>query len=407
MDEKSICNMVRNMLQSEYGIVPLPLENYTDDVQMPLPEGGEQTMAKHRMRICIGFNDDGSAIEKMISGNTQHELADRIVAAMLNSERRGEFLAKCGITGSGCTVVKSVPLFGEYAENWLTVYKVGKLKPKTLKGYRDQLKCHLIPVFGNVRLDEITADGIQEFLNDRKEYSHKSLQSLHGLLSQILSAAVADKLIDRNPAKDSRIFNPSDIINERRALTSEEWIDVINQLDNLKGFDRLYVAILVFTGLRRGEILGLCWQDIDLENNVIHVRRNVTHTFNAPIIGTPKTEKGKRDVPIMQGLLKYLLPLKGEGYIVSHEKTPDKPLSQRAFNNMWKRIEEAIDLHGATSHVFRHTITTLLYDTGADDKTIQSIVGHADIGTTMNTYVHARDDKKRSAMERLNDKISA
>jgi integrase len=74
---------------------------------------------------------------------------------------------------------------------------------------------------------------------------------------------------------------------------------------------------------------------------------------------------------------------------------------------MWRRINDTIELHGATSHVFRHTLGTILYETGTDIKTIQSVVGHADYSTTMNTYVHARDDRKQAAMAKINDQLSA
>ena len=407
MEKKEVYNLVRDMLQSEYGLWPMTLENCTGDAQMLLPEKGDSTMAKHRIRVCIGYNDDGSPIEKMISGNTQHELADRAVLAILNSERSAWFLEKCGISVGGSATVKLTPTFKEYTDRWMQTYKVGKLRPKTLKGYESKLKVHLFPAFGDIPVNEITADGIQGFLNERQKYSRKSLKEMRTILSQIMRSAVTDGLISSNPAADKRLYIPSDIQNERSALSLDEWKDIVHNLDKLSGFDKLYLAIVAYTGLRRGEALGLQWNDIDLATNVIHVRRNVTHTSNQPIIGSPKTEKGTRDVPIMRGLLDVLLPLKESGYIVSHDKTPDEPLTLTAFKNMWERIDSTIDLHGATSHVFRHTIGTLLNDVGADPKTIQGVMGHADISTTMNIYVHGRDDRKQERMSMINDQLSA
>lgn len=407
MDEAYIYNIVMDVKQSECGMAPLTLENCTDNAQMPLPEKGAPTMAKHRMRVCIGYNDDGSPVEKMVSGNTQRELADRIVWSILNSERRSEFLEKCGLTSDITDPTRKAPTFAAYVDQWMNTYKVGKLRPKTLKGYNDKIKCHLLPAFGNMLLTDITTDKVQAMLNERKDYSHKTLQEVLMLLRQILNSAVSDKLIDANPAADKRIYNPSRVKNEREALTFDQWLDVVNSLDRLEGFDQLYMAIVAFTGMRRGEVLGLRWEDIDLAGNVIHVTRNVTHTSNAPIIGEPKTEKGKRDVPIMEELKKYLVPMKESGFIVSRNNAPDEPLTFSAYDNMWRRINDTIDLHGATSHVFRHTLGTILYDTGTDIKTIQSLVGHADYSTTMNTYVHARDDRKQAVMAKINDRIGA
>lgn len=407
MNENYIYKMVMDVLQSECGMAPLTLENCTDDAQMPLPEKGAPTMAKHRMRVCIGYNDDGSPVEKMVSGTTQRELVDRIVLAILNSERRAEFFDKCSISMNGSATVRNLPTFGEYADQWMKTYKVGKLRPKTMKGYWDKIRCHLLPAFGNIPLNEITTAKIQALLNERTAYSRKTLQEVLTLLRQILNSAVSDKLIDANPAADKRIYNPSKVKNEREALSFDDWMDIVNALDRLEGFDRLYMAIVAFTGMRRGEVLGLRWEDIDLANNVIHVSRNVTHTSSAPIVGEPKTEKGRRDVPIMQALRRYLVPGKDGEYVICRDKAPNEPITFSTFDNMWRRIQNTIDLHGATSHVFRHTLGTMLYETGSDTKTIQSVVGHADYSTTMNTYVHARDDRKQAAMARINDKITA
>lgn len=160
MDEAYIYNIVMDVIQSECGIAPLTLENCTDNAQMPLPEKGEPTMAKHRMRVCIGYNDDGSPVEKMVSGNTQRELADRIVWSILNSERRSEFLEKCGLTSDITDPTRKAPTFAAYVDQWMNTYKVGKLRPKTLKGYNDKIKCHLLPAFGNMLLTDITTDKV-------------------------------------------------------------------------------------------------------------------------------------------------------------------------------------------------------------------------------------------------------
>ena len=400
----AIANDLQNMLQSG-----CTLKTVQDDAQLALSEEGEQTMAKHRMRVCIDYNDDGTPITKQISGDSELALADRIVMVILNSPRKLEFLTGCGLTQGLQATVKSVPRFKKYAEHWLKTYKANKVKPKTLKGYSDIIKCHFVLAWGDKPINEISVEDVQSFLNDRKEHSKKSLTEMRTLLKQILNSAVADKLIETNPAADKRVYIPKEAKGkvERRALTVEELKDIINHLDMLDGFDRLYLAIVVFTGMRRGEVLGLRWEDIDKQTNEIHVRRNVTHTINKPIIGTPKTEKGERDIPIIEGLLKYLTPMKSSGYIISHDKTPEEPLTLSAFKNMWKRIKSTIDVHGITSHDFRHTLGTMLNNEGVDTKTIQAIIGHADFNTTMNIYVHADESKKQEGMKKLGDKLIA
>ena len=175
---------------------------------------------------------------------------------------------------------------------------------------------------------------------------------------------------------------------------------IIPSLGRLDRMDQLYLSIVIFTGMRRGEVLGLRWEDFDLMGNVIHVQRNATYTNNQPFIGTPKTRSGYRDVPIIPDLLAHSLPMGEKGFVVS-QKDPEKPLTLTVFRCMMKRINASVDLHGATSHVFRHTIGTMLNDTGADVKTIQSILGQSDFKTTMDRYVHPRDNKKQEAIKNV------
>lgn len=369
----------------------MPLENCTGRTQnvIAATEKGVCDMAYQRMRICVGHNDDGSPVIKQISGNNELELADKIVSAMLQSERRNEFIPPVGFVPAA-----DVPTFQEYAETWLQLYKIGKLKPTSIAGYKALLNGHLYPAFGNTTLDKISTRTIQGFLDERKDKAAKYLREMKTLLSSILECAKRDKLIADNPATDSRLIIPSDKCEERKALTGEDVKDIIENLDKLNEQDKLFLALLIFTGARRGEILGLQWQDIDLSANVIHICRNATYAKNQAVVGTPKTKSGFRDVPLLPDLIQYLLPSKGCGYVIGGA---EKPISLIAFRRMWERIEKTINLHGATPHVFRHTMGTLLNDVGADVKTIQGVLGQRDFKTTADRYIHSRDEKKQEA----------
>lgn len=351
-------------------------------------------MSKHRLRICIGHNDDGSPIIKQISATSETELAEMAVKAMLKSERRSEFVADL-------PTMKVVPTFGKYAAEWMKTYKRGKLKPTTLKGYESILKSHFYPEWKHTPIDQITTKAIQDFLCKKKSLSVKYLHDMRVFLSQIMESALRDGWIEKNPATDSRLYNPSQKqVIEREALPMDAVKAIIPSLYQLERMDRLYLALVLFTGMRRGEVLGLRWEDIDLINNTIEVKRNATYTNNQPFVGTPKTKSGFREIPIIPDLLSFLLPMGEKGFVVS-QKDPVKPLTLTAFRCMMKRINTSVDLHGATSHVFRHTIGTMLNDTGADVKTIQSILGQADFKTTMDRYVHPRDDRKQEAIKNV------
>jgi integrase len=144
----------------------------------------------------------------------------------------------------------------------------------------------------------------------------------------------------------------------------------------------------MYTAMRRGEALGVRWEDID--GDVIHIRRNITHPQqNAPVITTPKTAAGVRDIPLVQPLAEILAPILATGYIVGGEK----PLSLSAYRAMWERINKTINMHGAAPHVLRHSYLTYAVGETTDYKTVQGLSSHADLNTLLNTYTLLRRTK--------------
>ena len=174
--------------------------------------------------------------------------------------------------------------------------------------------------------------------------------------------AVADGLISKNPCLSLDLDIPSDKKTEREALPIDQYKDILMNLTKLNKNDQRFMGLLMYTGMRRGEALGLRWEDIDLENNVLHIRRNVTHPQrNAPEITTPKTKAGRRDIPIDENLLVLLMPVQEHGFIIGGT---EDPLTLSAHRNMWKRINKQINLYGASAHVLRHSYLTYLQAAG-------------------------------------------
>lgn len=225
-------------------------------------------------------------------------------------------------------IAKDEPSFGEYVENWMTLYKVHTLKPTTLRGYRTMLTAHLLDMFGDMELRDIKPADIQKFLNSNKQLAR---------------------------------------------------------------------SYLMVTGMRRGEALGLRWEDIDLSAGLIHIKRNVIYAKNQPFISTPKTAKGERDVPLNSMLLTHLEPIQQEGFIIGDTE----PITRMSYRRRMDRIQATINLHGVTAHIFRHSYLTYAASLGTDVKTLPSIAGHADIQTTMNRYVHTQTTNIVEAGNRL------
>ena len=273
-------------------------------------------MASHRLRICVGYNDDGNPITTQIRGVSELELADKVVRAVLRSERREEFLR--GIIPEE---EPEGPIFKPYAEEWYLTYKAHRIKATTAYAYQLILR-QLYAQWENTPINRIETKDVQEFLNARRHLSEKYLQEMLIVIKSIFESARRDGHVRENPATDKRIVIPSKKKTVRKALELDEMRDILLSLEKLEEMDRRYMMMLLFTGMRRGEVLGMKWEDVDLKKNVFHIERSVTYPKgkNGYEIGKPKTESGIRDVPISPELMKVLQPMGVQGYIIGGEE---------------------------------------------------------------------------------------
>ena len=372
------------------------LENFTKH-SANMPEG-DNGMAKQRIPVQIATNDDGSPVYKWIQGKGQNEVNDRIVKAYIESGRIWEFLDR-----STPEPPKESITMAEYVDKWMNVYKANKLKPSTMATYKKHLNAHVLSAFGSRPIASITTEDIQLFLNERQHLARKTLSTMRHFMGEIFKDAKEDGLIDKDPTASRRIAIPSTKSYDREALPMEQFKEIIASLSTLSAADKRLLVLMMFTGMRRGEVLGLRWEDIDTDAGMIHVRRNVTHAGgNKPVIGTPKTKSGERDIPLDAFVLDTLQPMETSGFIIGG----DSPITMTTYNNTWRRINKTIDLHGATAHVFRHSYLTYMAGQTTDMKTLQAIAGHSTIGMTMNHYVHAQPEKLIEAGKKMHELLA-
>ncbi len=341
----------------------------------------EYDMSRKRIRqaLIVGHNPDGTPIVKWATGYTMQEVMES-AAKLLNG--------RAPQPAPACT-------FRQYAENWLSLYKQDTVRHTTYSEYASLMQKHLLPEFGTLDVSTITTDMIQKMLNDRRDYSRKTLHELLMVLGMILDGAVEDGLLARNPAKSKRLRNPSVKKNERQALTEAQVGAIISNIPTLpQARDRRYLALLIYTGMRREEVLGLRWTDIDTENRILHVQRAITFKGNRPVLGETKTKNGRRIIPIHPDLLQWLTrDGTNEEYVLADD------ITQTTVKRMWQRIAREIDVFGATPHCFRHTFTTVCRRSGMDEKTMQVIGGWSDIATMRNVYTHVQQEDIRRAGE--------
>lgn len=294
-------------------------------------------------------------------------------------------------------VIEDTPAFETYAIEWYERYKRQKIRPKTRRLYEGFLKNHLVPFFGKLKIGEIKSQDVQNFYDSCNMLSHSTVRQMKVVLHQIFESAKEDQYIEINPTESTRHILPAKA-SERSALSQAEIQDVIRQLPRLREQDSLLMHLLIYTGERRGEVLGLRWEDIDFDNNVINISRQIIHLSNHPYECEPKSKAGIRAIPLLPELKKILQQYKKKkGFIIGDGVNP---ITETSFNRRYERIGRLVDLHGATPHIFRHTFLTMASDK-LDPKTLQAIAGHATFSLTFNKYVHKRDEKVIESVGRL------
>ena len=347
---------------------------------------GASGMAKsYKQRVRIGFTESKEPIYKWAVGHSVDELNDSIVRLFVEHGLIEKFLH---IDRSDIPSKSEIPSFKTYANKWFKTYKEHKLKPTTMQGYKSNMNKHLYPAFGKLRLDEITVECVQKFLNDRSELAKSTVHTMFILFSEIMDSAFEDHYITSNPAKSKRISIPSTKKTERGALSPEQLRSIIKEISEklTDDMERRVLALMVLTGMRRGEILGLRWEDIDFEKKLITIRRAVSYTTNQPIVSEPKTECGKRVVPLDEQLIEFLKPHQSSGYVIGG----DAPLTQMVHRRVERHIFKKVNTFGATPHVFRHSYVSAMLEAGVDLKTAQQVIGHANPTVTMGIYAHSR-----------------
>lgn len=197
---------------------------------------------------------------------------------------------------------------------------------------------------------------------------------------------------------------------ELQILSKSEQYDFESFLSHELDCTRLGVLVCLHTGLRLGEVCALTWNDIDLDDNIIHIRHTISRIRNQDtdsststvlIVETPKTQASVRDILIPSMLLPYLMEMKQKAsncYVLSDDCTF---LSPRTLEYRFHKLIDDCGLKTVNFHALRHTFATRCIEAGVDVKSLSEILGHANVGITLNTYVHSSMEMKRQQIEKL------
>lgn len=315
------------------------------------------------------------------------------------------------IEENGFTDHSSKPTFKEVADLWLESYET-TVKPTTYQNTSKYLNILIKDYFSDIRIDSISVSMMQQVvLKLSKRYTAYSLYL--SVVNRVFKFAMSLGIVQSNPV--DKIIRPKQQPpkSEKIALTKEE----LNQFLTLaKEYARpvLYAAwhTLAYTGLRKGELLGLEWSDVDLENKVISVQHNLVMVNGKYIIQSPKTRKSIRKITIDDATASVLKSWKLEqkkmffkngvkSSNIVFSGSSGEYLDKSHFRVTLKEFLKRHDLPIITVHGLRHTHASLLFEAGIEPKTISDRLGHSNIQTTLDMYTHLNDRQRSDVADRL------
>lgn len=298
--------------------------------------------------------------------------------------------------------------FAAYVKlNWMYIEQTVALQ--TAKEYRIYLNNDILPFFGEMDIENIDWRDVQRFYNLLADKARQTVHKRKIVLSRLMQIAVGDKIILVDPTKNKKLVY-SRIVQQRAVPDMDEYRKIAAEIPNLsESHYRLYMALITFTGMRKGEALALRWENVSFEKDEIHIYQSVrldkTDDGKAEI-KAPKTKAGIRTVPMIEPLKQILMPLKKDKGFVVIDARKGKPVhSDASFNTMWRYIKKEMDVEKYSSHSFRHAVATFYISNGVDIKTTQTIMGHSQPSTTMNIYAHAVPRNIENAAKIFNDAV--
>ena len=364
----------------------------------------------YRLVVFKGYDLDGKAI--------RHQ---KTIHCKNKSEAQTELAKFLTQVESGLVVDGSVPTFSQFVEIWTRDYALKELAPSTYYRYKRMLETRITPYFGHYKLDKIKPTDIMRFYDlleqdtqlvrkknnngkkTRKPLSQKTILEHHRLLSAMLHKAVYWQLIVNNPAE--RVQPPKTKKPIRPHYDEDQTRILVDNLEKLTGNNIKYrVAILldIFTGARLGELVGLEWNDVDLKNGIININKSSQYLSQKGVFTkSPKTESSIRDVAIPDFIVSLLEEYKlwyeeqkticGDFWYESDRlfvQDNGKPIHPSTISKWFEKFVKQIGLPVINFHGLRHTNATLLIAQQVDVATVSARLGHAQITTTYNFYVH-------------------
>ena len=321
---------------------------------------------------------------------------------------------QAGIDNGACVAPVKITV-AEWMKQWQEVF-CPNIKRSTAIRYEADVRLHVLPAIGNMRLSAVKTSTIQRLYNEahRQGLSDKSVRNLHGTLHKAMEKAVRERLISKNPCEGIELPRSDAPKKEMRPLKDNELPVFLKQIAGNKMEDLFYVA--VFTGMRESELIGLSWDCIDFEHGDIHVYRQLTKgrkkgdswMFTSLKNRQARTFRPAKDV---MDVLRSVKRQQAEWRLKCGESWQDtdlvftnevgQHLSMCAIYSHFKSVVKAMGIPDVRFHDLRHTFATLSLQNGVDYKTLSVALGHATVAFTMDRYGHVTDTMMQNSASRM------
>lgn len=363
-------------------------------------------------RYTVGFDrGTGKQRQKSITGKTQKEVAQKLREITTELDR-------------GIYCEPSRVLLGEWLDIWQRDY-LGGVKPRTAESYKCQIRNHIRPELGAIKLEALTTPAIQRFYNSltEKGLSAKTVKIVHGVLHKALQQAVSIGYLRFNPADPCALPR-----NRRKELEVLDDEAITRFLSAVKGhpYEAVFVVTL-FTGLRKGEVLGLTWDCVDLEKGTLLVNKQLSYYKNASgswVYGMDSTKNSrsrKLTLPsFVVDVLRYQKARQAEWRLQAgpawqvwngEDLVFTNPLGghlmSQAVYRSFKKLAASIGTPSTRFHDLRHSYAVAAIKSGDDIKTVQGNLGHATASFTLDVYGHLTDQMKQASADRMEQFIKS
>lgn len=357
-------------------------------------------------RVTTGYCEEGKPIRKHLYGRSSQEVKDLLVELQYKIQT-GTYESPSRLT------------VGEWLDSWLKNYVSLSLRPTTWANYETQVRKHLKPHIGKKKLTQLRTGDLQKIYNLKVTdgLKPKTIKNIHNVIHSALEQAKKEGIITINPA--DAVILPKPGIKEMATLGVDEMKHFLAAAKNSKHYAAYLLELA--TGLRRGELLGLKWPDLDLKSGTVTVNRGLVRAKGQGLIfQEPKTHYSRRTISIPLQVARELERHKAKQNIDKLElgkayyndnlvfcTKEGKPLDPSEFTRHFQRLLKAAGLPRLRFHDLRHTFATVSLQEGVSAKVIQEVLGHHSAAFTMQVYSHVTEKMKREATDKIGAVLNA